>query len=408
MKQKYKELSHNLCWQAAFEFLDKNDKFKRRDVMREIGKYAGISPQEILAHPNGDLTLKNEALDALSYEMENRIEKLNAGDETALELEKVTIERRRDGMTGKVRNIAYCCVFHQLFGHLVVLGLKPLFNAVILPQQYASIPNRGPLKLARYLHRLLRRKGLNIRYARKTDIANAYGSTSYSIIIDILEKLVPSAVWIINLLKAIAKTSIDGNLIIGGYLDAWLFNFLMSYVIRYLLSLGKLRRDKFTPFVSRAVSHMDDFGILSSRLANLNMAIKRLAEFLSLRYGLKLKTGKTTEFLTIEEEKAHKKMSKPAARGCPSLDIGGYVVHRTYTTIRKAIFLRARRQYLRAETELKTQGFISRRRAYSIVSYFGYFKNSNSRKVRKSLNVDKLFATAKHTISHIAKLKNIS
>lgn len=35
-----------------------------------------------------------------------------------------------------------------------------------------------------------------------------------------------------------------GHLIIGGYLDAWLFNFVMSYAIRYLYTLGSTRRGK--------------------------------------------------------------------------------------------------------------------------------------------------------------------
>ncbi len=33
----------------------------------------------------------------------------------------------------------------------------------------------------------------------------------------------------------------DGVLLIGGYLPCWLFNYVMSYVLRYILSHRKVR-----------------------------------------------------------------------------------------------------------------------------------------------------------------------
>lgn len=55
---------------------------------------------------------------------------------------------------------------------------------------------------------------------------------------------IPKARYAIGLLKYLKSVAPGGHLIIGGYLDAWLFNFAMSYAIRYLYTLGSTRRGK--------------------------------------------------------------------------------------------------------------------------------------------------------------------
>lgn len=334
-----------------------------------------------------------------------KLPEADENDDSALDLDQVLFSLRKDGISGKVRKIAYCCIFHQLCGHLLVLGLEPLFKAWILPQQFASIPGRGQVAMARYIQKCLLKTRLNIAHAEKTDVKNAYGSTRYLLILSILNKLIPSARWILRLLLALSRMSPDGCLIIGGYLDARLFNFLAAFMLRDGMARVKEKRGKRVHLIKAEAAFMDDFGNMGSREADLKMGIKQI-EKTAERYGLKLKHGKKTKFLTIKEEKARKNGAKSAARGCPSLDMGGYMVHRTYITIRKAIFLRARRQYLRAWRELKQNGFITKTRAQKVVCYYGYFVNTNARKVRTKLHADKLHATAEETISYHARRKN--
>ena len=77
----------------------------------------------------------------------------------------------------------------------------------------------------------------------------------------------------------------------------------------------------------------------------------------------------------------------------------GYVVRRTYTIIRGKIFVRIRRQILRASRELETIGYIPWWRAYKIVSYFGWLKNSDSQKFRIKYGVKKIMKAAKRSVS---------
>lgn len=85
------------------------------------------------------------------------------------------------------------------------------------------------------------------------------------------------------------------------------------------------------------------------------------------------------------------------------MDMMGYVVHRTYITIRPKIFLRARRAYLRAAAELERTGRIRLFRCYRITSYYGPFKQSDSRKAQENLHVQELVKIAKQTIAAAAR-----
>lgn len=389
MKQRYNELTHELCVRAVLDALD--GKWKRRDIMALVNKYGGVRYEEIVdALKNGYVWPMLEAADGIALELEQRIIDLMAGDAEAMDFEPVTVRMRPDGMTGKMRAIADLCPMLQIAGHLVKLGLEPLLKAKMEYGQCASIPKRGQTGLKRRVERWLRRKSLGIRHARKTDVTSAYGTLLYSICINIIRTAVPSALWILALLAAIAAIAPGGHLIIGGYLDAWLFNLAMSYAVRYVLDLSKQRRGQKTPLVVRVVTHMDDFGLFGRREADVKSAARKLAQWMEKELGLRLKLGKATTFLTTEEEHRRRKLPQPAQRGCPSLDMGGFRVHRTYTTMRKRIFIRCRRAYLRAGTDLEHRRHVKLKRAQRVQSYWGDFKHTASRRVRENLNAKEI------------------
>ena len=202
-----------------------------------------------------------------------------------------------------------------------------------------------------------------------------------------------------------ARMAPDGHLIIGGYIDAWFFNFLMSYAMRYVLSLETVRRGKRTPTVKLLCSYMDDFGYLGSRMAGLKSAARKLDAWLRETYGMELKpTGAEIRFISVAEEHALRRVPH---RGAPGLDMGGYVVHRTYTSIRRAIFVRVRRHFLRAALELDTTGTIPVQRCRRLMSYNGYFKHTNTRKATKDLRVAELVKVARRVIGAHCRMEAV-
>ena len=405
-KNFYIPFTHDLCVAAVLKCFRK--KWLRRDVMTEINKFAGITRAELKSRSEGGhITVKLEIAEAIAFELENRMERLLSGDKDALELATVTVEPRPEGASGKIRDIATLCVFHQLFNHVAHLGLYKLLRARILPQQYASIPKKGQTGLAKYNARLLRRNRYGIRHVIKTDIKAAYASTKYSVVIDIVRSEMPRAKWLIALLEALARNSPTGSLIIGGYLDAWLFNLVMSYVMRYAYSITTARRGKITRSAAAVTSFMDDVAYFGSRKASVMSVINKVAKLLQSRYGLTLKLKESTPLLTAEEERRRRKLDSPAQRGCPAIDMGGYRVRRTYVTIRKMIFLRIRRNFLAAAREIREYGYLREFRARRLASYNGYFKHTDSRHIRKELNVAELVAKSKAAISRADRRRKL-
>ena len=400
MKQRYKDLDHDLCVLAVINAFE--DKWDRQDVQGVVNKYGGITRGELMRDvARGHFNVKMEAAHNIAYELEQRVLDLMDGDPDALDLEPVYVRQRRDGMTGKVRDIADLCIFHQIFGHLVRLGLDPLFQARLLPQQHASIPDHGPVALKQQVERYMRATSLHINAALKKDIHHAYQSTQYSVVIRLLQKEIPSARWIFAILEAFARIAPGGHLIIGGYIDAWLFNFVMSYALRYVLGLRKTRRGKSVPLVARAPSYMDDVGLMGRRVADIKSAARQMGKWMEANLGVTWKDDSVlTEFLTVREERQRKKAPTPAGRGCPGLDLGGYVMHRTYTTIRPRIYIRARRSYMRGARSAEATGTINVQRARRMNSYYGYYKHTASAGAKRKYNVEHLQKLAGHVVAY--------
>lgn len=191
---------------------------------------------------------------------------------------------------------------------------------------------------------------------------------------------------------------------IGGYLPTWLFNYVMSYVLRYLLSLHNSRRGVRHNYVVACVCYADDFAVFGKR-SNLKKAIKACARWCSDTLGLEIKQAWSfTYFASIDAEKAqHAKRKTGALVRTPGLDMVGYVVRRTYTIVRGRIFVRIRRQLLRAKRDLELQGYIPWWRAYKLVAYYGWLVSSNSQKVRRKYDVKTLLREAKKSVSYKGK-----
>lgn len=102
------------------------------------------------------------------------------------------------------------------------------------------------------------------------------------------------------------------------------------------------------------------------------------------------------------------KVMKPGAKmflSCPNTPGNGYqtqyrahVYEWGYTTIRPRIFLRARRQYIRAKADVSRNGYVPVWRSYKLVSYNGYFDWTKSRAISEALKQKKLFTAAKVAI----------
>lgn len=377
MKQRFEAYSHELAWKAADAMLE--GKWQRRDVLDFVEKYSGIPRKEIFEGVlNNDVHAKMEAVEAIATLGDEMIDCIEQGIPMDY-LDEVVIEKRPDGMTGKIRDIANLSLPHQLLGHIAKLMLEPLFLARIMPWQHASMPGRGQTMLKNQIGKKLRSNSLDIKVFVKTDIHHAYGTLMYKDCIRFIRKEIPSCDLIFKLLRYLERFAPDGHLIIGGYLDAWLFNYMMSYGIRYVLKQGRVRRGEFHPHIVAVETYMDDFVFMGKSKTGLRQAVKILARWLKENLNMELRM--TTGFIklcSVDEERERKKTVRPAIRGCPNIDMGGYQIHRTYVTIRPRVHKRCKRAFDRAFDELCETGTIQIQRARNIIARYGPVVHSTS------------------------------
>lgn len=388
----------DLCEEAVVECF--KGKWRRNDVLSFIEKYAGIPRDDIkIDDLSGKWEYKKEAVEAIGLAMYGIVEDLIESGIEPDDMEPVTIRHRPDGMTGKIRDIALLCIQHQLLGHIVKLMLEPLFHARILPTQHASIPGHGQTMLKDQMRRYFLKESMGIQYIRKTDVVHAYASLKYGVCIDLVKMEIPKARYAIGLLEYLGTVAPDGHLVIGGYIDAWLFNFTMSYAIRYLYTLGSTRRGKKIPYVIRCNTFMDDFVIGSASIKGEQRAVKALDKWMQKNQQLQLKeTTGIIKPLSVEEEQRRRQLERPAQRSVPMLDMAGYRIARAHVTIRRRVFKRTRRQLIRGYREMKRDGTLRRERAQKIISYNSYIDQSNSYHLREKYHVDELLQMA-HTVN---------
>ena len=85
------------------------------------------------------------------------------------------------------------------------------------------------------------------------------------------------------------------------------------------------------------------------------------------------------------------------------IDIMGFVIRRDRTTVRARIFVRARRQFLRAWAYLETGGYITIKAARRIISYRGYFSHTDSVGISAKLHIVEVSRAASNVISAAAR-----
>lgn len=402
--KRFRRVDHNLCRDAVIKCFE--HKWRRSDTLAFIEEYAGIDRKLIIMESLCDeWEFRKEVIESLAYMVEDAVRGIVDYGIDPEAIEPVKIRNRPDGMTGKRRDIALLCIMHQLLGHVAKLIIEPLIDARLYPTQHASIPGRGQTKLKSQVHGYLLRESLGVNYIQKTDVVHAYATLMYGVIEKILIREIPKCRDGIVLIRYLGTIAPGGHLIIGGYLDAWLFNFAMSYAIAHLYSLQTSRRGKTKRVVVRVASYMDDFAIMTTSVKNMKIAVKELKRYCNDELGVDIKTTTgTMKILTVAEEKRRKELPKPSQRGVPMLDMAGYRVSRTHVTIRRRVFLRIRRQLLRASAELDRLGTLSRSRAQKIIAYYGYIKQTDSRKLCEKYRVDELVRAAKRVSSFYSKI----
>lgn len=125
----------------------------------------------------------------------------------------------------------------------------------------------------RKIERLLRKKFQGKVVAVKGDVTKAYPSVTVPIVMEMLRRDIGKNKVLLWFLEALMSNYPGNHLCIGGYLPAWLFNYVMSYVLRFLYEQAQIRRGKRNRLVYAIVCYADDFSIYGD-VSKLKKAMK--------------------------------------------------------------------------------------------------------------------------------------
>lgn len=378
-------------------------KLKRKDFQRVLLRTGVIKRYEIAqARLDHDKTKVNYAIKVVCSQLTNRIRNRN------LKLAPIRQFQRRDGLTNKLRDICQESPEQQIMEYMAVEALMPMFKAKLLKHQYGSIPKRGQVGGKRQIERILRRKQKNRLDAVKCDATKAYPSITVDCAMDMLRRDIGKNSTLLWFLGALMGNYPGGHLCIGGYLPAWLFNYVMSYVLRYLLSLESVRRGIRRKIVQYMVCFADDFTVFGY-FSQLKKAIRKASKWSSSTLGLKIKNIWQIYHLSDFEEEKLQKINRNAGsrKRTQGVDMMGFVVYRTYTIIRGRIFRRMRRQIIRAGRDLENLGYIPWWRACKLSAYKGWIKYSDSENFIKKYNVREIMRKAAVSVSKHGRKENI-
>ena len=341
------------------------NKYKRNDVTIYFSQVSGLTENQIrcIYHRYGRKSLY-PIVEIIISDLQKEIAN------ESLSFPPIWYRDKIDGSSGKIRRIGIQNIKQQLYDYIAVEGMKPLLKR-IGEYQYASIPKRGTTKGKQVISRWI--KNRNMRYFAKLDVKKCFESIDHDLLMTFLKKYIKNEklVWLIRTLI----NSFEKGLSIGSYLSQYLCNLYMSVLYHYIMEeLYKTRRGKRINLIRHCLIYMDDILLIGSRKRDMEMAAKKIIQKAD-EMGLTIKDN--WQVRSIDET---------------PIDMMGFKIYRTHTEIRGRIFLRVRRSFRRARKELTLR--ISKK----CLSYYGYLKNTNSRKIERKWKVKPILKKCKGVI----------
>ena len=341
------------------------NKYKRNDVTRYFSQVSGLTENQIrcIHHRYGRKSLY-PIVEIIISDLQKEIAN------ESLSFPPIWYRDKIDGSSGKVRRIGIQNIKQQLYDYIAVEGLNPIL-ARIGEYQYASIKGRGTTKGKEVIYRWIQNR--NMKYFVKLDVKKCFESIDHEKLMGFLKTRINNDM-LLNLIQTLIE-SFECGLSIGSYLSQYLCNLYMSILYHCIKEeLYKFTRGKRLNLAKHCMIYMDDILMIGSSQKDLEKATKFVIR-------------KAKEMgLTIKDNYQIRKIDG----NC--IDMMGFKIYRTHTEIRGRIFLRVRRSFRRARKELTLR--ISKK----CLSYYGYLKHTNSRKIERKWKVKSILKKCKGVI----------
>lgn len=360
-----------LISRAVYACLKK--KYKRNDTQKYLSQASGIEEKYVRC------IYKRYGRPAMRPFVEIVITELREEIiHDAISFPPIWYREKVDGSSGKVRRIGIQNIKQQLYDYIAVEGLKPVLRR-IGEYQYASIEGRGTTKGKEVISHWIRNR--DMRYFVKLDVRKCFESIDRDRLMEFLRQRVKNDRLL--RLAEILIGSFERGLSIGSYLSQYLCNLYMSILYHeikermYRMRRGK-RGEKRVNLARRCLIYMDDIILIGSRKRDLEKAAKLVVEK-AAGMGLEIK-------LNFQVRKIE------------CIDMLGFKIYRTHTEIRGRTFLRVRRAFRKAAKHM------TRATVKKCLSYNGYLKHTNSRKMQRKLKTVEILQMCKELMKNESKV----
>ncbi len=383
--------NRKLIKQAVEDCLE--DKYSRPDVIRMFAEYTKLTKNHIedfykeFGKPSMSIFV-DPVIDGIRQELINK----------TIVIKPIWYTERIDPSSGKARDIGIQDIKQQIYDYIAVYGLKPILKR-IGEYQCASIPRRGQLMGAKKIKIWMRNR--SIKYGAKLDVKKCFPSIKKRNLMRWLRKLIKNSLllWLIDKLVSTFKEGLS----IGSYLSQYLCNLYMSRLYHKIsedMFHERKQRDgtiKRISLVKHKLFYMDDILILGSNIKYIHKAVKHIISFVKKVMGLTIKET----WIAFQVKYTEKKNKKDV----DFIDMMGFRIYRWHLTIRRRIFKRIRRAYMRINKYIKKKKKITVSMARRCLSLYGYLKNTDSIKFKRKYHVYELNKVCKKVVREYAKRK---
>ena len=352
-----------------------NKKYKRNDAVKYLSQISGVKQEYIrcIYYRYGKSAMYPFTEIAIS---EIQAEIIGGN----MSFPQIWYREKIDGSSGKVRRIGIQNIKQQLYDYIAVEALKPVLKR-IGEYQYASIKGRGTTKGKEVISRWIRNR--DMRYFVKLDVRKCFESIDHGKMMEYLRRLVKNEP-LLDLIELLLR-SFERGLSIGSYLSQYLCNLYMSILYHEIMeNMYRVRRSKRggnrINLVCHCLIYMDDILLIGSRKRNLEKAVNLTVQKAS-EMGLQIKPNYQVKQIDGN-----------------NIDMLGYKIYRTHTEIRGRTYLRVRRVFRRVSRCL-TEVL-----ARKCLSYNGYLKHTNSKRMQKKLKTAEILQRCKELMKNESKI----
>lgn len=291
-----------------------------------------------------------------------------------LNLIPIWYSEKYDTSSLKTRRIGIQDIKQQIYDYIAVNALSPFFVR-IGEYQCAALPNRGQSYGAKAIRKWLKKEKNNPIFYLKVDIEKCYENISQKNMMKFLRKYIKNdkLLWLIETLIL----TFEKGLSIGSYLSQYLSNLYLSQLYHFISEQIE------NNYVSHVLFYMDDIVVFGKNREELKYCQLKIEEF-AAQLGL-----------TIKPHWFIQKIDNTYF-----LDVMGFKFYKNKTTIRKRVFAKIRRLFLR----LRRRKFISLSLARRAVSYFGFIKHTNSFILYQKYKISTLIKSCKGAISYASRI----